>query len=161
MLGNDLLGRGNQTVTLTATPETQAEGGAVQFTAATTGLAIGTAITLQLSGVDASDITGDLTRTATVGAGGTATFTVNIAKDSVQEQAENLTATLLLNGQSVATKQVTISADPPPFLMTDDKDFANSQQSWTGDPGNQQPFRFTAASDTVIAAASTNLVVRL
>lgn len=83
------------------------EGASATFTVTTTNIAEGTEVAYTISGVDAADVTGGLTGTATVGADGTATITVPVVADAATEGAETLTVTL--DADATATANVTVN----------------------------------------------------
>ncbi|MGB6035390.1 MAG: hypothetical protein WBG42_03920 [Cryomorphaceae bacterium] len=82
------------TFALAADAASADEGTTATFTLTTTNVAEGTEVAYTLSGVDAADVTGGLTGTATVGADGTATISVPLVADAVTEGPETLTVTL-------------------------------------------------------------------
>lgn len=83
------------------------EGATATFTVTTTNVAEGTEVGYTISGVDAADVTGGLTGTATVGADGTATISVALAADELTEGAETLTVTM--DDDATATADVTVN----------------------------------------------------
>ena len=148
------------TFAITADAAEADEGGTATFTvAAAEGaetLTEGTEVPFTLSGVDAADVDGDLTGTATVGATGEATITVTLVEDATTEGAEALTVTLddgastsvTVNDTSVEPVVVpgdtlTLTTDDDTLAGTVDSDTFNAQagtlndgDTLDGDDGN-------------------------
>lgn len=107
------------TYTLTAGADSVDEGTTATFSLATTNVAEGTEVAYTISGVDAADVTGDLTGTATVAADGTATISVALAADMTTEDAETLT--VAIDGQTAtASSTVNDTSLSSTFTLTSD-----------------------------------------
>ena len=95
------------------------EGGAIRFTLATTNVSPNTLVTYALSGtyITSTDIGGaSLVGTTTVGADGTATFTVKLAADQLTEGDETLTVTS--QGKISLVTVSDTSTTPPTYKLT-------------------------------------------
>ena len=78
------------------------EGAVASFTLTTTGVSPGTSVTYTISGVNAADVTGGLSGTATVDTNGLATISVPVSADFLTEGAETLTVTAQGKSASVS-----------------------------------------------------------
>ena len=101
-----------ETFALTVDAVSVTEGATATFTLATTNVAAGTEVGYTITGVSAADVTGALSGTATVGAGGTASISVEIAADQLTEGPETLTLSLD-NGQASANTVVQDTSTAP------------------------------------------------
>src|SRR6056297_1047120 len=108
-----------ESFTLTADAASVDEGEVAGFTLTTTNVDEGTELGYTLSGVDAADVTGDLTGTAIVGADGTATISVDLAADETTEGEETLIVALD-NGEATADVTVNDTSLTPEFELTAD-----------------------------------------
>lgn len=93
------------TYTLAADAASVNEGATATFTLLTSDVSAGTDVDYTITGVSAADVMGGLTGTATIGAGGTASISVQIVADQLTEGSETLTLSLD-NGQASASTVV-------------------------------------------------------
>lgn len=93
------------TFSISSGAATVTEGAIATFTLTTTNVTVGTDIPYTITGVSAVDVVGGLTGTATVGAGGTASISVQIVADQLTEGSETLTVSVN-NGLASASTTV-------------------------------------------------------
>jgi hypothetical protein len=111
------------------------EGSSVTFTLSTENVAEGDTFDYTITGVDAADVDGDLTGTATIGADGTATVTVALAADLTEEGEETLT--LSVAGQSAS---VTVNDTSVPGSATEVTLNAGTTETTTADAAEDEIF---------------------
>jgi len=127
-----------ETYTLTAADSAVDEGATASFTLTTENVAEGTEVAYTLSGVDAADVDGELTGSATVDANGEATIEVVLTEDATTEGAETLTVTL--DGKDVsAAVTVNDTSLTPAFSLTASADSVDEGESLTVSIANGEP----------------------
>ena len=138
------------TYTLTASSATVNEGASTTFTLTTTAVALGTALSFNLSGISAADVLdGSLTGTVVVGASGVGTFTVALVADNLTEGVEILVATV---GNSSLTTHATATG-----VVINDTSLS-SPSVLDGTSGNDT-LRGTAANDTINGGSGIDIVI--
>ena len=148
------------TYALTASQNSVNEGEQVTFTLSTTGIAQGTAVDWNITGIQTADITPNaLTGQFVVGADGTDSKTITILSDLVAHETETLKFALtyiagkfvnvLIGDTTVAEQIVTISSD------TSDINLLNLFTGQYGAPTNQTRAVFVVNENVNIIASST------
>jgi len=101
----------NPSYSLTASASSVNEGSTASFTLNTSNVAVGTALSYVISGVQSADIVGgQLTGSVNVGSNGQATISIPIAADNLTEGPETMTVTVRSpQGVNVASANVTIN----------------------------------------------------
>ena len=103
---------GVSTYRISSNSTSVSEGSIAAFTLSTTGVASGTSLTYQITGVTAADIVGSYTTgSVTVDSTGKATINVPIASDNLTETDETLTVTIQGSSASMSVKDVSTQSN--------------------------------------------------